>query len=98
MTLETNKLVAVITNKQARVNEANRSLQTRGCLINLPESAPPAFVYVFFLQVLEINVTPYVCFSSGNSDNKEIRHRGKVRMTGLWWSQSSTSASCLVSI
>lgn len=61
MSLETNKLAAVNTNGckpiKARVNGVNRSLQTRGCLVNLPESGPPAFVSVL-LRVLEINVTP----------------------------------------
>lgn len=61
MTLETNKLAAVNTNGckpiKALVNGVNRSFQTRGCLINIPEAATLAFVCVF-LQVLEINVTP----------------------------------------
>lgn len=77
MTLETNKLAAVNTNGckpiKAGVNGVHRSFQTRGCLINLPESGPPAFVSVL-LWVLEINVSP-VRLRPGFPQEKAITKR-----------------------
>lgn len=55
MTLETNKLVAVNTNRSKTIKAPVNEMK-HGCLINPPESAPPASSIP--LQVVEINVTP----------------------------------------